>query len=163
MALMSIQQGKKYITTDAAYDFSMIPTLSASMAASQRSLRPEITITSHFLGAFGSTGSLTSPVASPFSTGVSAGGGASTSTSESFNSSLQHHVRNFNNDYFFLIPCGSSRSGNLIWTLKSLVICWILEPLGPIMERWNFWVITHSMVTWASWKHSICPSKKNGL
>lgn len=52
-------------------------TFSASTAASHRSLRPESTMTSHFLGAFGSTGSFTSPLASPFSwIGASAGGAA---------------------------------------------------------------------------------------
>lgn len=58
------------------------------------------------------------------------------------------------------LPCGSSRSGNLICTLWSLVICWMREPLGPMMERWNFWAITHSMVTWASWERRCSSGRK---
>lgn len=50
------------------------------------------------------------------------------------------------------LPCWSSLSGNLICTQCSLVMAWIREPFGPMMERWNLWAITHSMVTWASWR-----------
>lgn len=131
-------------------------TFSASTAASHRSLRPESTMMSHFLGAFGSTGSFTSPLASPFSWIVASAGGAVKRKKMSHlwweGGGKTCQIKRFHSQDLLImwVPCGSSRSGNLICTLWSLVICWIREPLGPIIERWNFWGITHSMVTWAS-------------